>query len=349
MGFSFQRDADTKNMLDDLLSWPAQVRTGWEQGRAAAKLHPNAPFPKHVVWAGMGGSAIGGDFLTGLLGSEARYPLTVHRGGPLPAWVGKGTAVILASYSGNTAETLATAEEAIANGCTIYALTSGGKLAEMANEHGWEEWTVHGGRMPRAALGEAFGTALGAFKQHGWIDIDSSAYNETVDSLEQFNKILSRDPSEPAHPLHTLLDACLNKHPMIYGSGLFVPVARRWSAQINENSKRAAQWGVMPEMNHNEVVPYVEGGEWGKYYTVMILDDPAAQADVRKRIPITAELAKKAGWSAQVIAPKTESQLAQMLELTLLGDWLSYWLALAQGVDPSPIPTIMELKARLED
>ncbi len=349
MGFSFKREADSKNMVEDILSWPDQVRTGWNQGSTAAKSYPNAPFPRHVVWAGMGGSAIGGDFLTGLLGSSARYPVTVHRGGQLPAWAGKGTAVILASYSGNTAETLATAEEAIANGCTIYALTSGGKLAEMAKQHSWEVWNVHGGRMPRAALGEAFGTALGAFRQHKWIEIDTSAFNETIEALKLQNEILSRDPSEPAHPLNKLLSDCLDKHPMIYGSGLFVPVARRWSAQINENSKRAAQWGVMPEMNHNEVVPYVEHGEWGKWYSVMILDDPAAPADVSKRVPITAELAQKAGWNAHVIKPSSKSQLAQMLELTLLGDWLSYWLALAQGVDPSPIPTIDELKARLED
>ncbi|GBE30682.1 bifunctional phosphoglucose/phosphomannose isomerase [bacterium BMS3Bbin04] len=349
MDFNFQREVDRSNMKKDLFSWPEQIATGWEQGRAAASKYHDAATPSHLIWAGMGGSAISGDFLNGLLADTAPFPLTVHRGGPLPAWAGEGTAIVLASYSGNTAETLATANEAIEKGCTIYALTSGGKLAEMAGERGFETWTVHGGRMPRAALGEAFGTALGAFHEHGWINIGSEVIDETISTLKLNGERLSADPSESGHPLHNLLTDVLDKHPMIYGSGAFVPVARRWAAQINENGKRAAQWGVMPEMNHNEVVPYVEGGEWGKWYSVMILDDPEAPADVRKRIPITAELAKKAGWSAHIVRPSAKSTLARMLELTLLGDWLSYWLALAQGIDPSPIPTIMELKARLED
>ncbi len=349
MEFSEKRDVDARNMHADILSWPDQVRTGWAQGQEAAKAYPDAPVPSAVIWAGMGGSAIGGDFLAGLLSDSAPFPLTVHRGGPLPKWAGSGTAVILASYSGNTAETLATAQEAIDRGCTLYALTSGGKLAAMAKEIGFETWTVHGGRMPRAALGEAFSTALGAFQQHGWVTITDEAYKETLQVINELTDTLSVAPEGIDHPVYGFLTETLKKHPMIYGSGTLVPVARRWAAQINENAKRAAQWGVMPEMNHNEVVPYVEGGEWGQWYDVILLDDPDAPADVRKRIPLTAELARAAGWTAQTITPRTQSTLARMMELTVIGDWLSYWLALAQGVDPSPIPTIDTLKARLEE
>ena len=136
---------------------------------------------------------------------------------------------------------------------------------------------------------------------------------------------------------------------MVYGSGILVPVARRWAAQLNENAKRAAQWGAMPEMNHNEVVPWVDGGSWADKYTVVLLDDPGAPEDVRKRIPVTRDLAEAAGWKPHVLVPEGDHELTRMLSLAVMGDWLSYWIALAEDTDPTPIPTIEKLKKRLEE
>ena len=185
MNLSFNRKADPENMHADIVSWPDQLRVGWQQGRDAAKDHKDAPVPKKVLWAGMGGSAIGGDFLATLLADRAPFPLIVHRGGPLPQWVDEKTLVVLASYSGNTAETLAASREAISRNSALAALTTGGRLGQFADQDRIERWPVQPGRMPRAALAEMLGAAMGAFHEHGWLSIDPVAFEECLRNIEE--------------------------------------------------------------------------------------------------------------------------------------------------------------------
>lgn len=345
--FEISLEVDRDDMHADIVSWPDQVRDGWTQGRAAAREFPRETSPDGVLWCGMGGSAIGGDFLAALASPRAPYPLQVHRGGPLPAWTNERTLVILASYSGATAETLAIAREAMDRGCRLAALTSGGTLAKLADRERIERWPVRPGRMPRAALGEMFATALGAFHQHEWLSTDTAAFEECLRVLEQLTAPYAQLPGDD-HPLSDSLASLLDRRPMVYASGILRPVARRWANQFNENAKRAAQWGELPEMNHNEVVAYRERGSAGERYAVFLLDDPFAPDDVRARIPVTLELARRAGFAAHRVQPDGEHDLTRLLAAAVRGDWLSYWLALAHGIDPSPIPAIDTLKLELK-
>lgn len=345
---SYSTSVDHSDMRSDLIAWPDMVHRGWVAGREAAAPFADQPAPRSVLWAGMGGSAIGGDYLAALAARRASFPVLVHRGGPLPAWVGPDDVVLLVSYSGTTAETLDTAAAALERGCRLMALTSGGRLAEIAAERGFERWSVTGGKMPRAMLAEMFATALGAFHEHGWLTLSDAGIERDVTMLRMLTDMLNAPPTTSAHPLHAMLESLTDRHPMIYGSGLFMPVARRWACQINENAKRAAQWGVLPEMNHNEVVAWIEGGPWGSRYQVILLSDPDAPADVLQRIPATRSLAEGAGWPVRVQTPVADTHLGRILEQSVVGDWLSYWMALAAGMDPTPIPPIDALKASLQ-
>jgi glucose/mannose-6-phosphate isomerase len=51
----------------------------------------------------------------------------------------------------------------------------------------------------------------------------------------------------------------------------------------------------------------------------------------------------------QVITVEAEGEgrLAQMLDAIYLGDWMSYYLALDNDVDPGPIDAITQLKAQI--
>ena len=71
---------------------------------------------ENIIINGMGGSAIGGDFVATVLKDELKIPLFVNRTYNLPQWVNKSTLVILCSYSGNTEEIISCYIEA----CIIY-------------------------------------------------------------------------------------------------------------------------------------------------------------------------------------------------------------------------------------
>lgn len=346
MSFKFDSVADKHGMHAQISSWADQVQRGWLVGKKIGEENP-APIPKALIWVGMGGSAIGGDFCAALAEDHAKFPIHVHRGGKLPAWVDKDCHVLLVSFSGNTAETLETAEEAVERGCSIDALTSGGKLEKFVEEKGVTPWRIPGDRPPRTALGDIFSFAYGAMCGRGWVFTDNEDVREAVMILQQAGEILKNPPTEE-NPLYSMLEMFKDRYAMIYGTGRMLPVARRWACQINENAKRPAHWGELPEMNHNEVVAYKEDSPWGEKGAVMILLDPNSPDDIKLRSEVTVELAEQCGWTVGILEPSSKSHFARILELSLIGDWLSHWMALSDRIDPTPIPTIDKLKSVLD-
>ncbi len=336
---------DVSNMRDLIKSWPEQVARSWGAGFTSGSNDPVDP-PSLLIWAGMGGSAAGGDYCAAIGSGSASFPILVHRGGILPAYVNENTRMMLVSFSGNTAETLDTAEQAKKRGCQIDVLTSGGKLKQWAEAEGITPWLIPGGRPPRAALGDSSCYVMGAFAGRGWIDVDEDDPKEAVSLLNANGMALGQTPNG-SHELELLIKTLSGRFPMIYGTGKFVAVARRWANQINENCKRPAHWGELPEMNHNEVVAYVKGSVWADRVSVIILEDPSSPTEVLKRVQVTKKLGEELGWRTDIVRPTATGALSQMLEMTLLGDWLSYWIALAESVDPTPVPVIDKLKSSL--
>ena len=158
--------ADPSGMSDAIAGMAEQLRAGERIGAEAGVR--SWACPAAVVMAGMGGSAMGGELLRALVAADCPVPITRVRGFGVPAWAGPGTLVVCTSYSGDTAETLACARQAHAQGAALLAVASGGELARLA-----EEWdfplraSVPGGMQPRAALGYLFGAMAGAFAACG--------------------------------------------------------------------------------------------------------------------------------------------------------------------------------------
>lgn len=341
---SFDESVDKSGMKALIESWGVQVERSFKAGLEKGGSTEVPEAPRALIWAGMGGSAIGGDYCAALASDSAPFPILVHRGGPLPEWVGERDRIVLVSFSGNTAETLDTAEQALSRKCGIDVLTSGGKLADWAKENNIDPWMIEGNRPPRAALGDSFAYAYGVLCGRRWCKIEVAELEEMDAVLAGAGSVLGDPPLGGDHPLAEVFPSLESKMPMIYGTGILAPVARRWANQINENSKLPAHWGVLPEMNHNEVVAYTEDSEWAGKGVVIILEDQDAPVDVLKRIDATRSLAEEAGWDAVVLGLNTQFKLGRMLALTVMGDWLSYWMAVGNGVDPTPIGPIDKLK-----
>ena len=106
-----------------------------------------------MVLCGMGGSAFAGDVVRGAFRLRIGVPFEVVRSPELPGYVGRQTLVLCSSYSGETAETLACFDEALARGSRIVAITSGGALRSRAAQNGVAVVSVPTGFMPRAAVG----------------------------------------------------------------------------------------------------------------------------------------------------------------------------------------------------
>src|SRR3990170_276297 len=119
---------DPQGMLAKIESLPDQLEQAWRLGQSHPL--PELRGVRHVVFCGMGGSAMGADLLVHYAAPEARAGLHVWRGYEVPAWArGPETLVVASSHSGNTEETLSAFEAARAAGAYVVAMTTGGELA----------------------------------------------------------------------------------------------------------------------------------------------------------------------------------------------------------------------------
>jgi glucose/mannose-6-phosphate isomerase len=318
------------------------------QCRKALTLGDGIELPKGdynlAMLTGLGGSAVGGDYVRAMFEAYGSIPFIVNRDYHMPSYIGPKTLVFATSYSGNTEETLSAYQEAKAAGATIVCVTSGGKLKEWALADGFAVITVPGGQPPRSALGYMLIPVLAAAISMGLLPEQN--FDAAFDFLESLKNEWTIEGSNPiaknlAQELHGALG-------IIYGLGPWQAIiANRWKGQINENSKNHIFVNVFPELNHNEILGWVKADEQGvAKYVGIVLEDGFESDKMKKRAEVTERLVADKCHFTHVQALGS-NLLEKLLGLTYLGDFVSLYLAALNQVDPENIDSINILKTEL--
>ncbi|NLG83011.1 MAG: bifunctional phosphoglucose/phosphomannose isomerase [Firmicutes bacterium] len=340
-------ELDPQGMGARIEDFPAQVEEAWRIGLTARVPSDYAEVDQIVV-QGMGGSAVGGDLLGALYAAKLKVPYLVVRDYALPGFAWPRTLFIASSYSGNTEETLSGYEQAKERGCKILAATSGGKLAAWAGRAGFPHIAIPAGYMPRAALGYSFFPLLAALGRLGLLPDASFEVEETVAVLKEGVGRLGRRVPTAENPAKEIARWFYGAYPLVYAAGSWPGVvAMRWKTQINENAKNLAFWNVLPELNHNETVGYEAPAELiGKIRVLFLLTGEEGPRQA-KRIEVTRGIVDRAGAETRTLAATGRSPLARMMSLIQYGDFVSLYLAMLNGVDPTPVKVIDLLKGEL--
>ncbi len=332
------REVDRRGMEKILVDFPRQL--------CLPPLPPGIeppPPPKGLVVIGVGGSAIGGDLFRTYMARLSSCPVHVIRGYRLPQWVDPHTLVVAVSCSGGTRETLALFQEARTKGIPSLAVTRGGRLAEIAREGGIPVISLQGSSPPRTTLGATLAVLLAIAQGLGLLNFQK-------DPLEEAQALLSEMAQElrPARGGGEALEMALKLKgaiPLIYASGPSLEaVATRWKGQFNENSKVPAFTNTFPELGHNEIVGWE--GDMTPFHVILLRD--REETDLQSRtISAALDLVGSRCQGVEVVTSRGESLITRLLSLVYMGDWVSYYLALVRGIDPTPIPLIDELKRRI--
>jgi glucose/mannose-6-phosphate isomerase len=304
---------------------------------------------KNIVVLGMGGSAIGGDLLSDYLADEFTIPIVVIRGYDIPKFVDEDSLVFAVSYSGNTEETLSALKRCLEAKARVITLTSGGKLAVLVRENNFLVIKVPAGIQPRAAISYLFFPILKALERLGLIKERGGEIEETYNILQELSREYgAKSPSE--NNLAKKVALGLYQHlPLVYGSeGLLEAVAMRWKTQINENSKWPCFWNVFPELDHNEIVGYEIENNINRQVKIIYLQDKEGLLRVEQRRKITRKIIEDKVAEFIVCPTKGKGKMARMFSLIFLGDMASYYLAILNQVDPSPVACIENLKKELD-
>lgn len=337
---------DPQSMITLVEAFPDHIAAS---ARTTAGIDlPSAARPEAVIVSGLGGSAIAGDLALAIAGAQLETPILVSRDYTLPAWVGPRTAVVACSYSGNTEETLSAYAQARRAGARILCISSGGELSRRARADGFPLLPLPGGFPPRAALGHALMTLLGALEALRVIPAQGGTVGETVEILERVRDECGAGAPEETNPARALARSLHGKITAVYGSsGVMGACAYRWRSQIEENAKNLAFHHLLPEMNHNELVGwrFPETGLRG--IGVVLLRDRGDHPQVQRRFELTRGVIAPAAGSVDEVWSRGESLLCRVLSTLYLGDFVSLYLAYLNRVDPTPVSVIEDFKRAL--
>ncbi len=347
--FTSYKKIDSSGILDILDEFPRQCQNAFELGGSIA-----IPFSykkiKNIVFSGMGGSAIGADLIRSYLIYRPVPPVFVIRHYRIPEFVDRTSLFFACSYSGNTEETIASFKAALKKKAKVIVISSGGRLLELARASKIPYVIVPKGYPPRQALGYFFFSPLKLLEQCGIVEKSDKKVTETIsvlDNLRNNSLAMNVTGNNPAKKLANML---ANRFPVIYGSTDYLDaVITRWRAQFAENSKTLSSVNLFPELNHNEIVGWRFPRRILKKFFIIILRDASEHKRISRRIEITKYLLIKDGFRVKEVWSEGKSLMARMFSLVYLGDFISYYLAILNKVDPAPVEPIAYLKKRLKD
>lgn len=346
MTLSDIRRLDPTGMYDWIRTFPDQIAD-------AARIGENTPLKlkisgiRNIVVTGLGGSAIGGDLLRSYLAQELSIPFIINRHYRLPEFVGTKSLVIVSSYSGNTEETIAAHADAATRKACVLCITTNGKTMRMAKRFKHPVIAIPKGLSPRAALGYAFFPLLVALSRLRLTKNKAREIAEVVTLLRSESSVMSNPTSSDNIALQ-LATRLQGKLPVIYAPTEHLDaVAVRWRGQISENAKQLAYGNVLPEMNHNELVGWKHPASLLKQMHVVFLRDNGTHKRVAMREKITHQIVSQYAGGITEVWSKGRSLLARMFSLIYLGDWVSFYLAILNNEDPTPVKVIDYLKEEL--
>jgi len=329
-----KNNIDKENMREVIINSPNQLVKGLD---LAKDIKTEGSF-KNVIICGMGGSPLPADILNSIVLPSA--PIYIHRDYNLPAFATKDSLIICISYSGNTEETISSLQQAVEKGFKIIAIATGGKMEEICKQNNISLAKIPAGIQPRSATGYLFSALSTILANCGIISDISGDILKTTDELAKINSSLEKSGKGLAKKL-------AKKIPVVYASDSFKEVAKIWKIKFNENSKIPAFHNFFPELNHNEMVGFSNVKKTNNLH-VLIIKDKDDHERIIKRMNLTSSILKKKGVKIDFIETKDGSLMFRVFSSLLLGDWTSYYLAINQKIDPTPVAIVEEFKGLMK-
>ena len=335
---------DGSGMLQVLKRFPEDCRSAIKRAKKVSLESISSKRFNKIVFAGVGGSSIGGKLIIDWLWRECTVPLVLSRGYHLPAIVDDETLVFTVSYSGNTEETLSMLAEALRAGTPTITVTSGGTMGEIAMDNGLPMISLPDGYTPRAAISHQFFSLVTAMHELDLVGTSWGEIPEALSTLEAIRDEVSMDVPRDENLAKKVALRLLDKIPLVYGSSLLEGVAYRLGSQLNENSKVPSGSGSFPEAFHNAIL----ASEWHSdvlgNLALLFLRDHGDDEGMKRKIEIFKELFTLKVGDIIELEARGLGRLARILSLVYIGDYISTYLGLLYGHDPSSNFSIDKLK-----
>lgn len=294
-----------------------------------------------VVVVGMGGSALPVDVLNDVLGDGLPRPVVASRHYHLPRRTGSRRLLVFSSFSGNTEEVVEPLEALPADTPDVVILTAGGRLAEIGAERGIPTITIPASRepegfQPRCATGYIVTYLVRVLADAGYANEPSERFGGLTSFLRGLD--LRAEGEGLAREI-------AGRVPVFYTDDPHArSVARIAKIKINENAKRPAFYNALPEANHNEMIGFSRADT---DFTILYFADPESHPRVHRRFQVLRRVLEGPRLSFLEWEMTGSNRLERVFAALTLADWISYYAAVLDGIDPTPVALVEEFKELL--
>jgi glucose/mannose-6-phosphate isomerase len=329
----------TKKYLD---SFTTHLAKALKVGQTIDVARPGSD-TRNIVIAGMGSSGVAANLVESLTFGRLAIPIHVCKSYNIPQFVSPHTLFVACSYTGTTEETIAAIQKALLKRAQIIGIASEGKLLNICKEYNLQYIQLPAGsETPRAMLPYII-TALMQLFYHTNL-IGAAFIKETENAIAFLDRASKGIESEA----ELIAKRLRGKLPVIYCDQRLHAMAMRFQQQLNENAKHMAHINSFPEMNHNELAAWKFPEAILPMIQPVYLYSDHDHERVEKRMELCREIFEKKSNTVIDIIGQGASLLEQYYYLIHLTDWISYFLAKENGVDPDQTDDIHALKEELD-
>lgn len=323
-------------------SFTRQLADALKIGQTMDLVRPGSDV-RNIVIAGMGTSGTSADLVESLTFGRIAIPITVCKNYDIPQFVSPHTLFIACSYSGDAEETVGALNKALLKRAQVIAVASGGKLLDICRENNLYSIQLPGGsNSPRAMLSYDM-IALLYILYHTNL-IGAAFIKETENAIE----FLDRGEKGIQSEAELIAKKLKGKLPVIYCDSRLNAMALRFQQQLNENAKQMAHINTFPEMNHNELMGWCFPENLMPIMQPIYLYSDHDHERVEKRMEICRAVFEKKSNPIIDIIGEGASLLEQYYYLIHLTDWISFYLARENGIDPDLFEPVLNLKRELQ-
>lgn len=342
------QELDKHGIFEMIGSQPDQLRRNYADAMRDDITSEDGVGISSIVLAGMGGSALAANIIKNWLYANLVTPFEIVRGYSLPDYIGPGTLVVISSYSGNTEEALACYHQAVGGGARIVIMTAGGKLMELAREHNHLVLDLPEGFQPRMAVFAGFKALACLFEDMRLVattDLRGQLIN-VANYLDTVKFAMGPDNQSEDNLAMQIAEKVAGKVVIIYAASMLGSAAYKWKINLNENGKQLAFYNTYPELNHNEFQGWMFPKD--KNLVAIQLESSLETQQMQKRMQTTEEILKEHGFAPIKVRAQGSTHIEQLLSTILLGDYISAYVGILNGIDPTPVEMVEKLKKNLK-
>ncbi|MFH1598210.1 MAG: SIS domain-containing protein [Patescibacteria group bacterium] len=342
---------DKRRMLETIEDFSLQCQQAWQEVKKI-NIPKNYKKAERIVINGMGGSGLPGHIIKDLFKEELRVPLEVMNSYSLPWYLNRHTLYLVSSYSGSTEEPLSTLKAAAWRKAKIMGITTGSRLASFLKRNKQYPGYIINHKynyckQPRLGAPYSLTGQIALLKKAGFLKITDGEIKEACTSMKRLNKKWGVNVKQKDNLAKQLANSFYKKIPIIVGSQFLTGNAHAISNQINENGKNMATYFAIPELNHHLLEGLANPKSLKQLFRFFFIESPEYDSRILTRYRVTQKVLTKNGFRHSKYKAKGRDRLSQVFEILTLGSYISFYLAILNRVNPSPIPYVDLFKKEL--